>query len=44
MEKEDTFVFNGLVSRNSDSREIIVFGNTYAHVYNEQDKTFKVLE
>lgn len=44
MTKEDTFVFNGLISRNEDSKDCIIFGIGYAHVYNQNEKTFRVLE
>lgn len=44
MSVEDTFVFNGLVSRNEDTKESIIFGIEHAHVFNENDRTFSVIE
>jgi ribosomal protein S17E len=44
MAKEDTFVSNGLVSRNSETRETIIFGTSHVHQFNEGTKTFSIIE
>lgn len=44
MAVEDTFVFNGLVSRNEDTKESVIFGIEHAHIFNEKDRTFSVIE
>lgn len=44
MASEDTFVFNGLVSRNSYEKKSIVFGTNNVHVYDEINKSFSLLE
>lgn len=44
LSKEDTFVANGLVSRNIDTKETIVFGTSYVHQYNQKDKAFSIIE
>lgn len=44
MAKEDTFVSNGLVSRNSATKETIIFGTSYVHHFNENTKTFSIIE
>lgn len=44
MVQEDTFVSNGLVARNSEEKQTIIFGSNAAHVFNETSKTFSVIE
>lgn len=44
MVKEDTFVSNGLVSRNAETRECIVFGTSHVHAFNENTKSFTLIE
>lgn len=44
MEGEDSFVFNGLVSRDDDSKEVIIFGTNYTHVFSETNQSFRLLE
>lgn len=44
MAKEDSFIFNGLVSRNNKEREIIIFGSSHAHSFNEVTKVFTLIE
>lgn len=44
MAQEDTFVSNGLVARNSETKETIIFGSSAAHIYNENTKTFRLVE
>jgi ribosomal protein S17E len=43
MAREDTFVSNGLVSRNAETKEVIVFGTSYVHQFNENTKTFSLI-
>jgi hypothetical protein len=42
--KEDTFVANGLVSRNVETKETIIFGTAHVHQYSQDQKTFSLLE
>lgn len=44
MVKPDSFVANGLVSRNAETRETIIIGKFHVHQYNENEKTFKLIE
>jgi len=44
MAKEDSFIFNGLVARNYQDKEVIIFGSSHAHSYNESTKTFTFIE
>jgi N-acetylneuraminic acid mutarotase len=44
MASEDTFVSNGLVARSPEDREVIVFGTSHVHKFNENSKTFSLVE
>ena len=44
MSKEDSFIFNGLVARSDRDKEIIVFGSSHAHSFNEGTKAFTLIE
>jgi len=40
----DTFVSNGLVSRNEEDKTTILFGTSHIHVFNENDRSFSIIE
>ena len=44
MSKEDSFIFNGLVARSDRDKEIIVFGSSHVHSFNEGTKAFTLIE
>lgn len=44
MKKGDVFMLNGVLSRDATTNETIVFGTHYAHVYNQEKKTFQLIE
>ncbi len=43
LEKEDSFSYNGAIRHVTEKDEFILCGQEYLHVYNDKEKTFKVL-
>ena len=44
MAKEDSFVANGLVARDAQAQNTIIFGTNFMHQYHQSTKSFSIIE